>query len=107
MTDFFPYQNIFASIPDKSLGLYPPGPQVSPTQSLVDQLASGNIPLQTQPTNVNQGPGNTSLLAQLGTGQISLNQTSYGQAIASTNPTVVTGPASAVTVGTPPVYAGA
>lgn len=42
-------------------------------------LATGGIPHNAQPTNVNVTPGGVSLLALLATGQLSLNQSNYGQ----------------------------
>ena len=123
MTNFFPHQNVYdgnANAPafspqGQAVQVYPPAPQNTPSQALTTQLAAGLLPVDTQPTNVVAPPGATSLLAQLGTGQMSLNQTNYGQAgavpITNASPatpinTVVTGPASGVTIASPPVYAG-
>jgi hypothetical protein len=60
-------------------------PQVGPAQVLgavpdtASGLATGGIPHNGQPTNVNVQPGCTSVLALLATGQLSLNQSNYGQ----------------------------
>jgi hypothetical protein len=62
-----------------------PNPQVGATQVLgavpdtASGLATGGIPHNAQPTNVNVQPGATSVLALLATGQLSLNQSNYGQ----------------------------
>jgi hypothetical protein len=55
------------------------GPQNSAGQLLHTQISAGNIPLNTQPSNVAVVPGGDSLLAQMSRGQVSLNQSSYGQ----------------------------
>lgn len=62
-----------------------PLPQVGTTQVLgavpdtSAQIAQGLIPHNAQPTNVNVQPGGDSLLAQIARGQVSLNQSNYGQ----------------------------
>lgn len=62
-----------------------PSPQVGPTQVLgavpdtASGLATGGIPHNAQPTNANVTPGGDSVLAQLSRGQLSLNQSNYGQ----------------------------
>ena len=70
-------------------GQYPPQPLVGPNQGLAnigttpashDLIARGHIPLNAVPSNqVNAQPGTQSLLALIATGQVSLNQTTYGQ----------------------------
>lgn len=103
---------------DGEFGVYPPGPQNTPSQLAATQISNGSIPLQTQPTNVNVTPGGTSLLALLSSGQVSLKDSNYGQpgalapnpngpspGVTSTIP-IATGPASSVTIANPPVYSG-
>lgn len=112
MTTFFPHPNVFDgnlnapanSIQGQPVALYPPAPQNTPSQALTTQMSNGNMPVETQPTNVVAAPGLSSLLAQLATGEISLNQTNYGQAGVPLS--VVTGAASGVTIASPPVYSG-
>jgi len=64
---------------------YPPAPQTGPTQVVGvtpdtnNQISDGNIPVNAQPTNVLTAPGLDSFLAQVSRGQLSLNQSNYGQ----------------------------
>lgn len=67
-------------------GVLPPAPQVGGVGQTVnsplshDQISRGNVPLNAQATNVGTGVGNgDSILAQVARGQISLNQSNYGQ----------------------------
>lgn len=113
MTNFYPTPNVYSgnlaapafSPQGQPIAQYPPAPQVSPSQALTTQVSNGDVPLDTQPSNVGVAPGQTSLLAQLATGQMVFNQSTYGQAVPGN--TVVTGPASGVTVATPSIYTGA
>lgn len=65
--------------------LQPAAPQTGPAQVLgavpdtASGLATGGIPHNAQPTNVNTAPGTDSILAQIARGQLSLNQSNYGQ----------------------------
>lgn len=105
-------------------GVYPPAPQVGAAGQTInaplahDTISRGLVPLSVQPTNTAVVPGGVSLLAQLSSGQVSLNQSSYGQPVqvpaaggqpvipaASVVP-VVTGPGSAITVANPANYTG-
>jgi hypothetical protein len=64
---------------------YPPTPQsggagqVLGTPDISSQLATGAIPANGQPTNAATLPGTDSILAQICRGQLSLNQSNYGQ----------------------------
>lgn len=98
-------------------GVLPPGPINSSAQALASQISNGQIPLHTQPTNVNVAPGLDSLLAQISRGQVVLKDSNYGNAVfapasspanqASANVVPIpTGQASAVTVPSPVVYSG-
>jgi hypothetical protein len=66
-------------------GTYPGVPisggagQVLGTPEVSNLIATGNIPLQAQPTTVGGAPGLDSLMAQMSRGQLSRNQTNYGQ----------------------------
>lgn len=119
---------------DSEFGRYPPGPQTGGVAQTVnsplshDQIARGNIPLNSAPTSgVAQGaatPGSTngtdSLMAQMSRGQVSLNQSNYGQpvsvpAVGGSSPQVQpnaapvplpNGIASTLTVGAPATYIG-
>jgi hypothetical protein len=83
-----------------------------------DTISRGLVPLSTQPTNAATAPGTDSLLAQMSRGQLSLNQSSYGQPLQVPNaggqpvlpaPTVVpivTGIGSAISIANPPNYIG-
>lgn len=70
-------------------GNYPPGPQVGGAAQVLgvtpathDQISRGNVPLNAVPTSgVAQQTGTDSLLAQIARGQVSLNQTNYGQPV--------------------------
>lgn len=99
-------------------GAHVPGPQVTSAQLLATQIANGSVPLHTQPTNVNVTPGGDSLLAMMARGQIIRSDSTYGQgslvqgwpggqqgSSPNINP-IATGPASGVTVASPPTYAG-
>jgi hypothetical protein len=82
------------------------------------QMSNGQIPVHTQPTNIAVAAGLDSLMAQMSRGQLSLNQSNYGQPGAlCPNPNgpapqgapvvpVVTGFAAAILIPTPPVYTG-
>jgi hypothetical protein len=99
-------------------GVQPPLPMNTPSAPLTTQIANGQIPLQTQPTNANVAPGLDSLLAQMSRGQVILCDSTYGQGslvqnfpggggnTAATIVPIPTGPASGVTIATPPVYTG-
>jgi hypothetical protein len=106
-------------------GRYPPGPQCGGTgqnqssQNMPSLLSHGNIPTNTQPSNlVNAAPGTTSILALISSGQVSMNQSTYGQGATitpdsgpqvhnSSNPqSQPTGSGSAMTTYTPPIYTG-
>jgi hypothetical protein len=62
-----------------------PAPQCGAAQVLgsgpdvASLIAQGLVPHNAQPTNVLVTPGGDSLLAQISRGQLSLNQSSYGQ----------------------------
>lgn len=71
-------------------GNYPPAPQVGAAAQTLnaplahDGMSRGNVPLNVQPTNlVTAGAGNDSLLAMIARGQVSLNQSNYGQPISA------------------------
>jgi hypothetical protein len=65
-------------------GVQVPGPQVGSAQTnssviAPTLIANGSIPLNAQPTNlVNVALGSQSLAALISSGQVSLNQTTYG-----------------------------
>lgn len=112
----------------QNMGVYPPGPQVGSSAQTVnsplshDQISRGNVPLNSVPSNlVNQQPGTQSLLALIASGQVSLNQSNYGQPVtvppngaggqASVVPSAepqpqAAGIASTITVGTSQQYVG-
>ena len=118
----------------QNMGVYPPGPQTGGATQTVnsplshDQIARGNVPLNSAPTSgVAQGavtPGSTfgtdSLLAQMSRGQVILNQSTYGQpatvpAVNGSSPQVqpgavpqpiANGIASTLTVGSPATFVG-
>lgn len=86
-----------------------PGNQNAVQQLTATQISSGNISLNSVPTNVLSAPGTDSLLAQMSRGQVILADSTYGQSafipanggasnpnIAAQTP-VVTGPASGLT----------
>ena len=67
-------------------GVYVPAPQVGGAGQTLnaplvhDTIARGNVPLNTQSTNLAlTAPGTQSLLALIASGQVSLNQSNYGQ----------------------------
>jgi len=86
-----------------------PGNQNSSGAPLTTQIASGNISVNSVPTNVLSAPGTDSLLAQMSRGQVILADSTYGQsqfiaanagagnAITPAVSPVVTGPASGLT----------
>jgi hypothetical protein len=89
-----------------------PGNQNAVQQLTGTQISSGNISLNSVPTNVLSAPGTDSLLAQMSRGQVILKDTTYGLSqfipanggasnanIAASTP-VVTGPASGLTYPT-------
>lgn len=108
----------------QDMGNYPPGPQVGGSGQTLstplahDTISRGGCPLNTQPSNlVNAAPGSQSLLALLSSGQVTFNQTNYGNAVFApasspanqASPNVVpapTGPGSAITVPAAPIYLG-
>ena len=126
--------NPYDSASRQNMGVYPPGPQTGGATQTVnsplshDQIARGNVPLNSAPTSgVAQGavtPGSTfgtdSLLAQMSRGQVILNQSTYGQpatvpAVNGSSPQVqpgavpqpiANGIASTLTVGSPATFVG-
>lgn len=114
-----------ASSQSQPHGLYPPAPQCGAAGQTLnaplahDTISRGNVPLNAQPTNVATAPGTDSILAQLSRGQVSLNQSSYGQGQfvpaaggqnvipAPSAVPVLTGNGAALTVANPPNYTGA
>jgi hypothetical protein len=103
-------------------GAHVPGPQL-PVQQLLDtQIASGQVPLHVQPTNMNVAPGLDSLMAQMSRGQIIRSDSTYGQggfipANGGASPqagqpaqnatqSVTARVASVITIANPPVYSG-
>lgn len=98
-----------------------PGNQNAVQQLAATQISTGNISLNSVPTNVLSAPGTDSLLAQMSRGQVILADSTYGQSqfipanVGAGNPNiaaqtpVVTGPASALTypaAGTSQNYTG-
>jgi hypothetical protein len=102
-----------------------PGPQVGGAGQTInaplahDGMSRGNVPLNGQPSNTaTVTPGGDSLLAQIARGQVSLNQSNYGQGTAvprDSGPQVQqaaepqpiqTGPGSALVPASPPNYIG-
>jgi len=65
-----------AQIPTPQAG---PGQVLGATPDTSAMIAQGQIPHNAQPTNANVTPGGDSLLAQIARGQVSLNQSNYGQ----------------------------
>lgn len=108
----------------QDMGNYPPGPQVGGAGQTLnaplahDTISRGGCPLNAQPSNlVNAAPGSQSLLALLSSGQVTFNQTNYGNAVfapasspanqaAPTTVPAPTGPGSAITVPAAPIYLG-
>lgn len=121
-----------ASAQSQPFGNLVPAPQVGGVGQTLnaplvhDTISRGNVPLNAQPTNTVAAAGNAvgadSLLAQIARGQVSLNQSNYGQGgfvpqnggsspqaqqPGATNvQTVVTGPGSTLTVAAPANYVG-
>jgi hypothetical protein len=109
----------------QDMGNYPPGPQVGGAGQTLsaplmhDTIARGGVPLNAQPSNLVQAaPGAQSLLALISSGQVSLNQSNYGQPVsvpvggnspqaqnAQAQPQP-TGAGSSVTVPAAPIYLG-
>lgn len=119
--------NPYDSASRQNTGVYPPGPQTGGATQTVngplshDQISRGNIPLNAVPTSgVVQQNGTDSLLAQIARGQVSLNQSNYGQPVSvpsvggsspqvQPNATPVplpNGIASTLTVGAPATFIG-
>lgn len=103
-------------------GVLVPAPQ-NPVQQLTEtQISNGNMPLQTQPTNVAAQPGTDSLMAQMSRGQVIMADSTYGQSgfipqnggcspqaaspAANVSQPVLARVASAVTIPSPAVYTG-
>jgi hypothetical protein len=99
----------------------PPANQNAPQILAGTQISSGNISLNSVPTNVLSAPGTDSLLAQMSRGQVILKDTTYGMSqfipanggtsnsYQATISPVVTGPASGLTypaVGSSQNYTG-
>lgn len=103
------------------MGVQPPQPMNGTSTSGASapaQMSNAQIPVHTQPTNTNLAAGTDSLMAMMSRGQLSLNQSNYGQPGAlAPNPNgpapqgtscvpIPTGFANLVTIATPPVYTG-
>jgi len=104
------------------MGVQPPQPMNGTSTSGASapaQMSNGQIPVHTQPTNAAVAAGLDSLMAQVSRGQLSLNQSNYGQPGALAPPIgqgvaqqqtnivpIPTGFANVVAIPTPPVYTG-
>jgi hypothetical protein len=80
---------------DQPYGVYPPQPinGISTSgASAPAQMSNGQIPVNVQPSNANIAAGLDSLMAQMSRGQISLNQSNYGQP-GALGPVIGQGPA--------------
>lgn len=88
-------------------GYQPPTPMTSSAQLAHTQIANGQITLNVQPTNVAVTPGGDSLMAMISRGQLSLNQSNYGQSTSTSAPAAVTtGQASGITLPGTPNFVG-
>lgn len=107
-----PHQNTMVQVQQ------PPEPQNSSAQLAQTQMSNGNVPMNVQPTNVSAPPGTDSALAMMARGQLSLNQSNYGQGgytpvggagqpnSQSVAVAQVTGQASGITLPSSPSFVG-